>query len=174
MNKRPTPLKSVSLHSGSVNILDYVASVGSEDDLTYFTDRNLQLLCCSVRHICPCYFKYISIYVFIFGSYELICTQLRGVISWQVESEWGVGWTELCSVCVCMRETEFATYRHTPWAPHPSRFILQFTRHCTHISSTDKLFGLQKAFGEITYLSFHKDAISVWGVMGATNLILWP
>ncbi len=53
-----------------------------------------------------------------------------------------------------------------------SQFTLQFTKHCTHISSTDKLFGLQKAFGEITYLSFHKDAISVWGVMGATNLIV--
>ena len=38
---------------------------------------------------------------------------------------------------------------------------LQFTKAQTHISSTDKLFGLQKAFGEITYLSFYKDAISV-------------
>ena len=54
----------------------------------------------------------------------------------------------------------------------PSRSILQFTQACTHISSTDKLFSLQKAFGEITYLFFHKDAISVWGVMGATNLIV--
>lgn len=53
----------------------------------------------------------------------------------------------------------------------PSPTLFQITKPCTHISSTDKLFGLQKAFGEITYLSFHKDAISVWGVMGATNLI---
>lgn len=54
--------------------------------------------------------------------------------------------------------------------PLPTPFPI--TKSCTHISSPDKLFGLQKAFGEITYLSFHKDVISVWGVMGANNLII--
>lgn len=54
----------------------------------------------------------------------------------------------------------------------PPDSLCKFAERRTHISSTDKLFGLQKAFGEITYLSFHKDAISVWGVMGATNLIV--
>lgn len=54
----------------------------------------------------------------------------------------------------------------------PPNLPVPITKPCTHISSPDKLFGLQKAFGEITYLSFHKDAISVWGVMEATNLIV--
>lgn len=63
------------------------------------------------------------------------------------------------------------THRLNPYTRSPFIFTVNKSTALLFCPETNSVVH-RKALGEITYLSFHKDAISAWGVMGVTNLMV--